>query len=1044
MFIIESVDEIRHFYQFTVTAQRSYPLSQSRSDPAKPQQPMEFLGFLVIGFVIAILVLPLVALAKANRAKRGVDDLVKRLSSLENELRNLRPQTVSAAQPDAPVAVLKPRTEAVPPAIPKMTAAPSVAETRPEPPPIPLEFLQPRGPQIKRPTKPPIDWEQFMGAKLFAWIGGFALFLGIAFFVKYSFEHNLIPPTLRVAIGFIVGAGLIIGGLLLKRKENAVTAQTLCATGILVLYAVTFACRSYYHFALFGLVPTFLLMTLITAGAFVLAVRLNAIVVAVLGIAGGFLTPILLSTGQDNPLGLFGYIAVLDIGLLAVAQRQRWNVLPILGAIGTALIQFAWAAAVFVPEKYFVGNKVLIFMAVFVGFQMLFLAASAWANRTGRTNRQLLACAVSLGFVAMFSAFYLLSFPMLAHRPALVFSNLFIIDLGLLALTLLESKLIAVQAFAGVAVFISLGVWTDNYLTSSRLYTALAFYSIFTLSHTVVPLALQRLRKIKIPWWSHVFPALALLLVLMPIFQLGQLSILIWPLVLIVNLLAIVLALATASLLPILAVILLTVVALGAWLVRIPEELTGLPTGLCLLGAFAIFFQLTANWASRRLAKSETRTPRLFGNINDPASFSVQLPALSATLPFLLLIMVTVRLPLENPSPVFGLALLLVILLLGMSEMFSLDLLPAVALLSVLALEHAWHFEHFDATRATLPLIWYVGFYALFTIFPFLFHKKFAGKSAPWVAAALAGPLHFYLVYDLIRSTYPNIVPGLVPAAFGLPAILGLSVLINRTPLTSPARDAQLALFGGAALFFVTLIFPIEFERQWITVGWALEGAALCWLFRRVPHPGLRLAGVALLLLIFVRLALNPAVLSYHSRAAFPILNWYLYTYAIATACLFAAARFLSPPRNLVLGRNVRPLLYTLGTVLAFLIVNIEIADYFSTPGAAALTFQFSGNFARDMSYSIAWALFALLLLVIGMRKRAAPARYAGLGLLGITVVKLFLHDLSQLDQLYRIGAFVVVAVIAILASFLYQRFLARADKNDDPRSKISLPSAPL
>ena len=250
---------------------------------------------------------------------------------------------------------------------------------------------------------------------------------------------------------------------------------------------------------------------------------------------------------------------------------------------------------------------------------------------------------------------------------------------------------------------------------------------------------------------------------------------------------------------------------------------------------------------------------------------------------------------------------------------------------------------------------------------------------------------------------------------------------VKRTPLASPARNAQLALFGGAALFFITLIFPIQFDRQWITVGWALEGAALCWLFHRVPHPGLRLAGVGLLVVVFVRLALNPAVLSYHPRAAFPIFNWYLYTYGIATVCLFAAARLLAPPRNRVLGLNVRPLLYTLGTVLAFFTVNIEIADYFSTPGVAALTFQFSGNFARDMSYSIAWALFALLLLIVGIRKRIAATRYAGLALLGITIVKLFFHDLSQLDQLYRIGAFMVVAVIAILASFLYQRFLAAA-----------------
>ncbi len=999
---------------------------------------MEFLGFLIIGLVIAVLVVPFVALVKASRAKRGIDDLVKRLSSLENELRNLRPERASAVQAEPAAAVPEARVEAVSPPTPAIRPAPIATNATTEPPPIPVELLKSGAPQIGKRSKPPIDWEQFMGAKLFAWIGGLALFLGIAFFVKYSFEHNLISPELRIAIGFIVGAGLVVSGLLLKRKENAVTAQTLCATGILVLYAVSFACRAYYHFAFFGLIPTFLLMTLITAVAFLLSVRLNAIVVAVLGIAGGFLTPILLSANQDTPLGLFGYIALLDIGLLALAQRQRWNALPILGAIGTALMQFAWVDAYFVPEKYFAGNKVFIFMAVFVGFQALFLSATAWAKRTGKLNTTLSACAVGLAAVAMFSAFYLLDFPPVAHRPALLFTYLFVIDLGLLALTLLGKGLSIVRVLAGLAAFIFLGAWTGDYLTISHIYTALGFYFVFALFHAAVPIALQRLHKIEIPQWTHIFPALALLLVLIPIFRLTELSLLVWPFVLTIDVLAIGLAIATATLLPIVAVLVLTLVAIGASLLRIPTELSGLPTTLLILACFAIFFFAAVSWACRRFITPGARAPKLFGNLTDPANLSVQLPTLSATLPFLLLIMVALQLPLANPSPVFGVGLLLVILLLGMSEIFSLDLLPAIALISVLGLEHAWHFEHFDPTRATLPLIWYLGFYALFTIFPFLFHQRFAGKTVPWATAALAGPLQFYLIYQLIRTAYPNGVPGLVPAAFALPALLGLFVLVKRTPLATPARNAQLALFGGAVLFFITLIFPIQFDRQWITVGWALEGAALCWLFHRVAHPGLRLAGVGLLVVVFVRLALNPAVLSYHTRATFPIFNWYLYTYGIATACLFGAARLLAPPRDRMLGHKVGPLLYTLGTVLAFFTVNIEIADYFSTPGIASLTFQFSGNFARDMSYSIAWGLFALLLLIVGIRKRIAATRYAGLALLGITVVKLFFHDLSQLEQLYRIGAFIAVAVIAILASFLYQRFLAAVAKNNETNTAVS------
>ncbi len=1003
---------------------------------------MEPLILLLIAFLILIVVLPFIAIAKANATKRGVDDLLARLSSVEDDLRTLR-QSASVAKPEAPVSASPPPSvDVVLPPLPVIAPA-AVRETPKEsqPPPIPQELLEARAPRAAMPARPPIDWEQFMGAKLFAWIGGLALFLGVAFFVKYSFEHNLIPPELRVAIGFVVGVSLLVGGVLLRRKENAVTAQTLCATGVLVLYTVTFACRSYYHFAFFGLIPTFLLMTLITAVAFILAVRLNAIVVAILGIAGGFVTPVLLSTGQDLPLGLFVYIALLDIGLLAVTQRQRWNALPILGAAGTALMQIGWIGTFFVPEKYFDGNKVLVVMAVFAGFQAMFLGAVAWAKRAGKMNRELSGSALGLAAVAILSAFYLLPFQTLGQRPALLFSYIFLVDLGLLALTLLDAKLVVVEALAGLAAFIFLGAWTSNYLTGENLYTALAFYFVFALFHAATPLALQRLRKTTLPWWCHAFPALALALVLMPIFKLTELSILVWPFVLIVDILALVLAVMTATLLPILAVLLLTLLAMGAWLFRIPSELTGLPTALFLLGGFAIFFLVGAAWPCRRLlaapGAASARPPSLFGNIADPANLSVQLPALSATLPFFLLIMVTLRLPLGNPSAVFGLALLLIVLLLGMTKVFSLDVLPAVGLVSVLALEHAWHFQHFDPARATLPLIWYLVFYAVFSVFPFIFHRSFAGKTTPWATAALAGPLQFYLVYQLIRAAHPNGVTGLVPAAFVLPSLAGLFMLLKRTPLDSPARNGQLALFGGAALFFITLIFPIQFDRQWITVGWALEGAALCWLFHRVPHPGLRVTGVGLLVVVFVRLALNPAVLSYHPRTAAPIFNWYLYTYGIATVCLFAGARLLAPPRHLVLGRNSLPLLYTLGTVLAFLLVNIEIADYFSMPGTAALTFQFSGNFARDMSYSIAWGLFALLLLIVGIRKKSAPVRYASLGLLGVTVLKLFFHDLSQLDQLYRIGAFIVVAVIAILASFLYQRFLAAVEKNNGAKSTI-------
>ena len=166
-------------------------------------------------------------------------------------------------------------------------------------------------------------------------------------------------------------------------------------------------------------------------------------------------------------------------------------------------------------------------------------------------------------------------------------------------------------------------------------------------------------------------------------------------------------------------------------------------------------------------------------------------------------------------------------------------------------------------------------------------------------------------------------------------------------------------------------------------------------------------------------------MLEYHPRSATPIFNWYLYTYGLATAALFAAARLLAPPRDRIGALNAPALLNALGVILAFLLLNLEIADYFTTSGEPSLTFQFSGNFARDMTYTIAWALFALGLVVAGIWRQLRAARYAGLALLSVTLLKLFFHDLAQLNQLYRIGALAAVAVVAIFASFLYQKFLA-------------------
>jgi uncharacterized membrane protein len=387
-----------------------------------------------------------------------------------------------------------------------------------------------------------------------------------------------------------------------------------------------------------------------------------------------------------------------------------------------------------------------------------------------------------------------------------------------------------------------------------------------------------------------------------------------------------------------------------------------------------------------------------------------------------------------DPSAVFGLGLLLVVLTLGLARLLEAPWLPACALGGMAALELVWHERHFSAGAPGIPLAWYAGFYLLFAAYPFFFRRAFARMTGPWAVAALSGPAHFWMIYQAIKSGWPNGALGLVPALLAVAPLGSLAAVVQLEEPGNPRRLGPLAWFGGVALLFITLIFPIQFDRQWLTVAWALEGAALLWLFHRIAHPGLRATGAVLLVVAFARLALNPAVLGYHVRGETPLLNWYLYAYGAVIASLFAGGRLLAPPRERVLGVDARALVFALGVVLAFILLNIEIADYFTPPGARALAFYFSGNFARDMTYTIGWALFALGLLAAGIGWAQKSVRYAAIGLLSVALLKLFFHDLARLEALYRIGALFAVAVIAILASFAYQRFLPNHEKASPPR----------
>lgn len=868
--------------------------------------------------------------------------------------------------------------------------------------------------------------EKFMGVKLFAWLGGVAMFFGVIFFVKYAFEKNLIPPALRIALGFVTGAGLLGGGLWTHRLvKYRVLAQALCATGVLILYGVTFAAHAIYHFEAFGTVPTFAVMAVITAVAFLTAVRFEALVVAVLGMLGGFLTPILLSTGQDQVFGLFGYIALLDIGLLAVARHRNWRFLTGAAAVGTVMMQIGWFMKFFGSGGYDVGMKTLVPMGISLGFIVLFLMGALLFKKDKNTDTHAVGAVFGLALVAMIFAFVMLGFSEVATRCFLLYGFVLCVQLAVMAMVAGCPRAGAAQVAAAGLVFLHLAFWTGGYLNAGNLVGALTIYLVFGALHSTVQVLLAKRfpdRQSDIPLkMSPWFAPLVLLLMLLPVLWLSPVSMVIWMAILLLDLIAIGLAVVTRSVVSVLASLVLTMVVAAFWLWRGPSQGDFLMPFLAVITGFSAVFSVAGMFLGK-LAKDD----------DGRSSFEIQmaslLPLCSALLPFAMLVLALMHLPVANPSPVFTVALVMTALLAGLAIYGRQGLLVLAALAGTLAVEVVWHLSYFHAASPMLALPWYLGIYALFLIFPFVFRKACAGSAPPWIASALSGVGHFLLVHDLVKQAYPNDFMGLIPAAFAVPALGALFAVLRMFPEMENYQRSRLAWFGGVALLFITLIFPIQFDRQWITVSWAIEGALLIWLYRRVLHPGLLATGLALLAISFVRLTLNPAVFSDYPRSGTAILNWHLYAYGLVAAAQFFGANWFTDSERRFTSFPARGILYACGGILLFVLLNIEIADYFTAPGDRCIAFMFGGNFARDMTYSIAWGLFSLGLLGIGIWARSKQARYAAIGLLAVTLLKLFVHDLAALENVFRIIAAIGVAVIAFVTSFLYQRFFDRTE----------------
>ena len=1099
------------------------------------------LGFLIV-CVLSVMVLLSVRRVKdleegVQAQREAQSDLLRRIGALERfrvQTPPAQPPVTVAAQAPAPTPVLvRPPIPAPPPIPPPppLAAQPQAARAVPPLPPS-VPPVPPRPTRLTPPPRPPrpaFDWENLVGVKLFSWIAGILFSLTAILFLRYSVDHGWLKPPVRFGLGLVMGTGLL--GLCEHRlaRRYSITANSLGAAGIVALFSSFFAAHILWH--LVGVAPTFVLLMMVTAVAAVLAIRHDSLFIALLGLAGGFATPALLSTGEDHAIGLFGYLLLLNTGLAWVALRKSWPLLSVLSLVFTTLYQWWWVL------KFLDTSKLPLAMGIFLVFPLFGLLAPALTRDSEETGEddptfartalagaflpllfglylatgpaygaqygllfgflfilqagiaavaifrgphslhsfaagtavltfllwfsvsyspKLAAWPAILGFVALFvlldlavpwlagrwgrplgeegrlgtlaGSFLLVSFPVLlylepaAAAPGLPFAVLFVLLAATAGFAMLyeDGLLFSIGAFFAVA---AEAVWSVRSLSPERLLAGLSIYAVLGLFYLGVPIVARRLGRRLPSSESSVILLLASLGFLFAIANQPRLSVPPWPLLGVLLLLVVAAGAAALSLgrsVLWISALVASEVILFAWVVsarNAPWPAVALASALAVSALGLLWIALSRSVAG----PGELTTDNISGAI--ATLFLGQVIAITAS-----------NLPGAPPlaftiagQVAFLLAILWLSVLADRPWLVPLSVAFTTAAVAALPLNpqagDSWWRELAFAGALYLPYL----------AFPLILGDRSRRLRQPYLAAVLASLSFFVFArHALLAGGFSGVIGALpVTQAAALAVLLARLVRMERGAREEERDPGRLALVAGAVLAGVTAAIPLQLDREWITIAWALLAAALAALYLRLPHRGLLWWTAGLLGAVFIRLAANPAVLTYHPRSELAIWNWYLYTYLVPAAAFFLAAWLLARGDDRLEGTSISPaprlsiLAAGGGVVLLFLLVNIEIADVFSK--GASLTFGFltgQATLAEDLTYTLAWALFAIALFVAGIVRPNQPVRIAGILLLLIAVLKGFVHDLAQLGGLYRVGSFAGLAVCLALMAVLIQKYV--------------------
>jgi hypothetical protein len=704
-----------------------------------------------------------------------------------------------------------------------------------------------------------------------------------------------------------------------------------------------------------------------------------------------FMFPLLAAIEKATaaPFALFGTMFVLLAAVAFVAVWWRRGVVYFIAATFAIVAEGIWSA------EHLDAPHLLSGLAIYGAFALLFLGVPALARRAGRPL--LPAGGVAVTVILSLATLIFLTFHEVA--PGALWGLALLLSI-LVAGALVEARTACRPLLAGIAIvmgWILLASWWEAAPLAAALIPALAAVTFFGV---LVLIGTGWLSRTEVGFDATSYLALAGHFFLMFVAAQTTLSIPPAPMLAVLGVLTLAVGVTSLTMRApklqfagivasqVVLMIWSAVATAGSW----PAVALGATLALAALGIVW--------WAIAR---------KRFPSLTNGYAWAAVAGLYSAHI-------VGIIASLNAGTPMFAILLathaaivIATLLLAASTETYGLAILSTAA--AALAIGSA---------RTTTPLHEFVFagvFYVIFIVYPLALGTRIRRAIEPHLAAVIASGCFFWFARDaMTRGGHGDII-GVLPVGEAVVLVVLLIALL-RTEDGGERLLSRLALVAAAALGFITLAIPLQLEKQWITIGWALEGAALIWLYRRIPHRGLVAWSAALLAAVFVRLAANRAVLSYHPMSSHAIVNWYFYSYAVCATSFFVAAA-LVPAGERIFRRAAA----SCGTALLFLLVNIEIADYYSK--GSTLTFNFfSSSLGQDLTYTISWAIFALAMLAAGLVLRAKAVRIAAIVLLLVTVLKCFLHDLSRLGGLYRVGSLLGLAVSLILVGILLQKFV--------------------